>query len=374
MSRYRKASDLTLSQYLRSSPRFHWSGEKGSLGPAVGSNYGPISASLLGKLLKFSDNSAVMLVQLVTEDGQKDLVAAKILQNPLDKERLTNELKILQSLRHEHVAAVLGNFSIPDHDDTIPENLPISDRDDTQYGLLVFPLAVKDLETSLESISAHNKAHEKATSGWSPHQDAHKLLPYFACLCNTVLFLHKRSRPIKHRDIKPANILIDRVDNVILADFDISRTYDDVKAAITYSSKDGTIMYSSKDVWKPSMQNNPEDSQRGLEWDVVSLGFVFLEMATVLFGKTLEEMRGLMKKRSEEGVLRVVYSEALVDIRKWLDDLGRASSLFLRLTGVEQDYVKKFLRAIEDMTSSKQHNDESLERALETFRLLSRHC
>jgi serine/threonine protein kinase len=227
----------------------------------------------------------------------------------------------------------------------------------------------------LETISKYSKAQEKVTSPWPLHEDAHKLLPYFACLCKTVLFLHKLPRPIKHRDIKPANILIDRVNNVILADFDISRAYDDVKKAITYGTRDGTIMYSSKDVWKTSMQNDPEASGRGLEWDVVSLGFVFLEMATVLFGKTLEEMRDPMKRRSAEGVDRVVYSEALAEgqIKIWLNVLGAGPGQFCRLTGVKQDYVRKFLKAIEEMTSAKQHNDESLERAWEVFSHLPNH-
>jgi serine/threonine protein kinase len=313
--------------------------------------------------LNWSDKSAVFLARVVTGDGKKDLVAAKIMQSLPDKEKLTNELNILRSLRHEHVAAVLGSFSMPDDNGT-------------RYGLLIFPLAAKDLQESLETISKHSEAHEKANTAWSLHQDAHKLLPYFACLCKTVLFLHERPRPIKHRDIKPANILIDRVNNVVLADFDISRAYDDVKKAITYGSRDGTIMYSSKDVWKPSIQNDPDASKRGLEWDVVSLGFVFLEMATVLFGRTLEEMREPMKRRSDEGVWRVVYSEALAEgqIRRWLDDLGKDPGQFLRLTGVDQGYVRMFLKAIEDMTSAKQHNDESLERAWTTFRRLSNHC
>lgn len=215
---------------------------------------------------------------------------------------------------------------------------------------------------------------------WKAHENTHKLLPYFACLCRTVLFLH--NRVIKHRNIKPANILIDRVDNVILADFDISKAYNDSKEAITYGSLDGTVMYSSKDVWKDLKSNDPEGSKRGLEWDVVSLGFVFLEMATVLFGKNLEEMRAPMAK--PEGSERVAYSEALAGgkIKHWLGILRKTAASntwkvpreFAHLTKVRPDYVEEFLLAIEDMMSAEQNNDQPLKRAWMTFGCLSGHC
>lgn len=196
-----------------------------------------------------------------------------------------------------------------------------------------------------------------------------------------MLFLHKQDRPIKHRDIKPENILIDRVDHVILADFDISKAYDNDKEAITYGSLEGTVMYSSKDVWKASAKDAPEGSKRGLEWDVVSLGFVFLEMATVLFDKTLEEMRKPMKRRSAEGVERVVYSEALAKIKEWLKVLHETATVTphmvpdqFDLSNAEPNYVGKFLRTIEDMMSAEQNNDRPLKRAWMTFGCLSKHC
>ncbi|CAD0109821.1 unnamed protein product [Aureobasidium uvarum] len=374
MSRYKRASDLTLAQYHESLPKFHWLGKEGSVGPIVTENYEPIPEHLgnyLGRVLNWSDRSYVALVQLVTEDGKEDLVAAKIMQSSSNKEKLTNELKILQNLRHKHIAAVLGNFSTD------------GGKDETHYGLLVFPLVAKDLQDLLEAISKHNESHEKEGAPWPLHQHTHKLLPYFACLCETVLFLHNQDRPIKHRDIKPANILIDRFDNVILADFDISKAYDDVKNAITYGSLDGTIMYSSKDVWKTSKQSDPEGSKRGLEWDVVSLAFVFLEMATVLFGETLHNMRKPMK-RLYEGCEKptVRYSEEDLEIEKWLGVLEKTAKdtpwklpeQFTRSIHAEPCYVENFLGAIRDMMSAKRNNHDSLKQAWGVFGRLSGHC
>lgn len=289
------ASSLTHGQFLQNKPQFHWRHPDGTKGPPVGIDYELVPVQLGHSLvLDHSKTSLDLVIQLITANGEEDRVVAKIMKPPLDDLRLKSELNILKSLRHKHIAAILGSFS--SH----------SRRSKLEYGILVFPLAAQNLQDLLEDISEYNKDFEERSLVWEVHENTHKLLPYFACLCEAVLFLHKRTLPIAHRDIKPANILIDRDDNVILADFDLSKAYGDVKKTINYESMDGTIMYSSRNFWQSSMENDAEESKRGLEWDVVSLGYVFLEMATVLFGKTLEEMREPMKTRSQEGLATVV--------------------------------------------------------------------
>jgi serine/threonine protein kinase len=357
------ASSLTHEQFLQDKPQFHWRYPDGTTGPPVGIDYELAPVQLGHSLvLDHSGISLHLLIQLTTADGEEERVVAKIMKPPPDVSRLKDELNILKSLRHKHIAAVLGSFSIP------------SRRNQLEYGVLVFPLAAQNLQDFLEDISEHNRDPEERSLDWEVHENTDKLLPYFACLCETVLFLHKRTQPIAHRDIKPANILIDRDDNVILTEFDISRAYGNVKKAITYESMDGTIMYSSRHVWQSSMENDAEESKRGLEWDVVSLGYVFLEMATVLFGRTLADMREPMKTRSNGGLETVVYSEADKEIKIWLNGLEHDSGQFMRMTKPEPEYVRKFLTAIEDMVLAKQHNGNSLERALETFGCLSKSC
>lgn len=65
-------------------------------------------------------------------------------------EKLKNELSILESLRHVHIAAVLGSFSHQRTHATGPK-----------YGILVFPLAARDLRGLLEEISEHNRIHQQ---------------------------------------------------------------------------------------------------------------------------------------------------------------------------------------------------------------------
>jgi len=367
------ASNLLHEEFLQDTPQFYWKHPDGTKGRPVGIDH-ELDPVHLGhstqNLLAYSNKSRVLQIELVMANGEGDRVAAKIMKSKLDVEKLRNELEILQSLRHKHVAAVLGSFCSHTR------------QKKPEYGILVFPLATQNLQDFLEEISEHNKEHKERGLAWNPHVNAHKLLPYFACLCVTVLYLHEQRQPIKHRDIKPANILIDRVDNVILADFDISKVYEHRNEAITYGSLDGTVMYSSKDVWKNCARDDPEGSKRGLEWDVVSLGFVFLEMATVLFGKDLKKMRTDYGETKEPG--RVIYSEALAkgQIHNWLDDLRetaesntwKAPPTLVAVTKLEPDYVKKFLQAIEDMMSAEQNDDQPLKGARMTFGRFSAHC
>ncbi|CAC9885681.1 kinase-like protein [Aureobasidium pullulans] len=373
------ASSLSLESFLKLPRDYRFVHPDGSPGPLVCMGYNEIPEDIGDvintRIQAFSSKSIVLSAQLITNDDTQDWFAAKIMYTPENIEKLKNELEILGKLRHKHVAAVLGSFS---------RTGPFGQH---MIGILVFPLAVQNLQQLLENISTYNKnTQNEGRSTWHTHQHTEKLLSYFACLCRTVLYLHKQHRPVKHRDIKPANILIDKDDGVILADFDISKAYDDVKEAITYSSPDGTIMYSSKHVGDDSDDDdNPKDNRRGLEWDIISLGFVFLEIATVLFGRTLEEMRKPMEKhRRGQKKPTVIYSEALKarHIHNWLETLRDTATdtpwrLPLHLAqSIESDpgYVDDFLKAIEDMMSAEQNSHGSLERAWEVFGRLSDHC
>jgi serine/threonine protein kinase len=372
MSVHDEASRLTLAQFIDRKIVFYWVNSDDTPGPAVQMDYKSvprdISRKCFHEVLGFSDKSAIQLVRLLTDDNKEDLVAAKIMKKSSDAQELRGELNLLRGIRHKHVAAVIGSFTAGTHEEP-------------RTGVLIFPLAVENLDQLLRRISTHNRTNN--STAWHPHKSTQQLLPYFACLCKTVQHLHGRRRPVKHRDIKPENILVDRVDNVILADFDISKAYDDATQAITYGSGDGTVMYSSKDVW---VTDDPLSTQRGLEWDIISLGFVFLEMATVLFGRTLEDLRADMKipHPTSPGRPVVVYSAALEggQIRDWLNKLRNVATKtplklpgrFAELAGSVPNYVGEFLKAIEGMMYAKQNDGNPLERARLVFSRLSGNC
>jgi serine/threonine protein kinase len=374
MSLHNEASRLTLAEFIDrgGDQPFYWMNSNGTTGPAVQMDYRAVPRDItrmcFAEILRWSPRSVIQLVRLMADDDQEDLVVAKIMNKPLDGQRLHAELNLLREIRHKHVAAVVGSFTA-------------GGQDEPKTGVLIFPLAVQNLDQLLRGISSYNAASN--SKAWHPHQNTLQLLQYFACLCRTVQHLHGRRRPVKHRDIKPENILVDRVDNVILADFDISKAYDNAAQAITYGSGDGTVMYSSRDVWST---NDPLSTQRGLEWDIISLGFVFLEMATVVFGRTLEDMRARMRfpHPTSPGEPVVVYSAALEggQIHTWLEVLRRVPTetpwklprRFAELTRFAPNYVDEFLRAIKGMMHAEQNEGDPLERARVVFSQLSENC
>jgi hypothetical protein len=127
-------------------------------------------------------------------------------------------------------------------------------------------------------------------------------------------------------------------------------------------------------------------TKRGLEWDIISLGFVFLEMATVVFGRTLEDLRADMKllHPTSPGKPVVVYSAALEggQIRDWLNKLRNVAAKtpmklperFAELAGSVPNYPGEFLKAIEGMMYAKQNDGNPLERARQVFSRLSGSC
>ena len=53
-----------------------------------------------------------------------------------------------------------------------------------------------------------------------------RLIDYILQICEGLRYIHGMSEPIIHRDIKPENILIDKNDNVVIADFGIAHFID----------------------------------------------------------------------------------------------------------------------------------------------------
>jgi hypothetical protein len=351
-------------------PKFFWRNPNGTQGPAVGTDYellARLPQDSLGPLIAWSGVSATQEVWLVTEDGKVHHVAVEFLRFSSNVVELKRRLKIRESLRHKHIETVLGSFSC------------LSGAVGLRYGIILSPLPETTLQMLLDKISVYNKQSEGKGITWSPHQDVNKLLSHFACLSKTVLYLHQRPQPIAHQDITPMNILIDASEDVILAGFDTVKVHDENKQAKPYGSSDGAVLDPPKDFWEGSERDNVQALERRLEQDVISLGFVFLEMATVLFGKSIFQMRETMTQTSRLGSVREAYSMALKEgkIKDWLDILENtpaSTPAKVPKTLILLDYIQPFLCAIKDMVSAQQDDHQALERACEVFGCLSTHC
>lgn len=102
---------------------------------------------------------------------------------------------------------------------------------------------------------------------------------FYGCLAKAVQYLHDHR--IRHRDIKPQNIIV-KGDEVYLADFGIAYSWENLTGSTTTADSGKTRMYAAPEV----MQNQPRNETA----DIWSLGCVFFEMATVIKGRTVEDL------------------------------------------------------------------------------------
>jgi serine/threonine protein kinase len=185
--------------------------------------------------------------------GFEDTVADKVVRygNEAEKRAARTEVENLRKLDHNHIVKFLGYYV-----------------KGQVLGIIMFPVAACDLDIFLEAVEV----------------DIELMRPWFSCLTRALQYLHNLEKPFKHRDIKPANILIDRYGSVFLTDFGISKQYSSQHDTLTKGDGRYTVKYA------PPKMIDSTDEKQGLESDIFCLGCVFLEMATVILGKRLENM------------------------------------------------------------------------------------
>lgn len=266
--------------------------------------------------------TAIYAGRFLREDGTEEYVAVKSVQlsNQEYSRQVAEEVQKLTKIDHVHIIAALGSFqeSYFSHQPT--------------FGILLFPLAQCHMETYLEWFGS-----DREKTGWVV-EEAVKLLSYFACLCSAVIYLHELPEPIIHRDIKLQNILVDSANQMILADFDISKQYAKDLDVHSEGPSDGTRRFHS-----PAVACG---DRRSYGRDVFTLGVVFLQMATVAFGKDLGTLNDRINMLG--GGWASFASESCAD--DWINDhkaeCGRDRRLHwpqLRFEEVSEDSDCRFL-------------------------------
>ncbi|KAK4501993.1 hypothetical protein PRZ48_007804 [Zasmidium cellare] len=137
-----------------------------------------------------------------------------------------------------------------------------------------------------------------------------KFLPsWFLSLARAVEYMHNMS--CRHKDIKPANILISGQD-VLLSDFGTSQEF---STSDSGSSGPGfmTPKYCAPEV--------AQKQKRGRKADVFSLGCVFLEMITISFRQTLDNLKEHLGFKPNSRDVLSVYHEHIPEMRSWLKHL-----------------------------------------------------
>jgi serine/threonine protein kinase len=141
---------------------------------------------------------------------------------------------------------------------------------------------------------------------------AARIRGWFGCLITAVQYLH--SNHIRHRDIKPANILVHGC-NVLFVDFELALDWKDLAQSTTTTDCGKTPLYAAPEVIQHKKRNSTSD--------IWSLGCVFLEMVTVLKGKSIAQLREHFTALTESPLFFNNHNS----IQDWISLLEKLSSI-----------------------------------------------
>ncbi|KAH7382128.1 kinase-like domain-containing protein [Pyrenochaeta sp. MPI-SDFR-AT-0127] len=206
------------------------------------------------------------------------------------------EVYHLQNLRHFHIVQLVGSY--------------LQGRN---FSILMYPAANCHLGTFLEDTS-DMRPLQANQNGLYIHRVMWLSLT-LSCLVSAVAFIHDRTT--KHMDIKPQNILIRAIPRestwrIYLADFGLSRSFVSQGHSQTDGPTSRTPRYCAPEVYGYE--------KRGRSADMFSLGCVFLEILTVVCGKTLHDFADARRGDGEDES----FHANLERISAWVDEHLRA--------------------------------------------------
>ena len=203
-----------------------------------------------------------------------------------------NEIKVLSKIAEEdHLIKVRGTYT------------------DRKYlVMLLEPVADKNLKQYMKD--------RQLTS--TVEQD--KFRTYFGCLAHTIRFLHDSSIEILHKDIKPENILL-KDGHLILTDFGTAFDWSKTGQSMTRSNAGDprTGRYQSPEVATASEFHRSSD--------IWSLGVVFLEMVTILRGKSIAELDNFLQNNGHRHTEIHLNLDAAMNWFEQLQAHGRGSPI-----------------------------------------------
>ena len=237
-------------------------------------------------------------------DSKIEVVIKKITGISDDKEEAKHalrELSILSFVKHKGIIKLL--------DIIIPE------QENLDYLYLVTEKKPSDLKVIIKSPNVDNLDDNKNKNfiGFIIYQ-----------ILSALKYLH--SRKIMHRDIKPSNILIDSDSHTFIFDFELARSFKDIKPdnGKLITKEIGTLFYAA-----PEMLGNEENGGYNEKVDIWAVGCI---MAELFIGKC--PIFGF-DKNSE------IKNENKKDKWNWFEQLKKIFSILGR---PEDKIIKKVFR------------------------------
>ncbi|KAM0806073.1 kinase-like domain-containing protein [Usnea florida] len=226
------------------------------------------------------------------------------------KER--DNLECSEKKKHRHLVSFHASFT-----------------DEEYFGFITSPVADSNLKKLLKKSNKNSVIPKKVSESLSKA---------FGCLLEAVRHLHD-DLEMRHCDLKPSNILVcgrpGRTFSVRICDLGISHKWNCPQDESTDENQRGTQRYKAPEVL--SEQNMTHNRKA----DIFSLGCIFLEMYTVIRGKTLDEMARVIRQDqipSFDGSW--AYANSLNGVKEWLKELQ---------TGVQSGPGEEPVSVITDM-------------------------
>jgi serine/threonine protein kinase len=207
--------------------------------------------------------------------------------------KLKEEARIIQRLRHRHIVEVAGTYTWSN-----------------RFSILLSTVADTDLRKLLEEVDG-------IPNGQRRDEARDKLMSWAGCLIRALDYLHEMR--VKHRDIKPSNILV-KHNTVYLADFGTSKIIPHEHTTGTTGDYGAiTIRYAAPEALQQ------DDARRGRATDIYSMGCVLLEIATALIAPPGSHERFIQFRQESSG--STAFAANLSSILQWIWHLWAYGSL-----------------------------------------------
>ncbi|KAI1489167.1 kinase-like domain-containing protein [Biscogniauxia mediterranea] len=189
-----------------------------------------------------------------------------------------NEVDSMKQIVHRHCVELVTSYTDP-----------------TSFAILMLPVADCNLAKYLQDAPS------------SPNQQSF-LREFFGCLARGLMHIH--GQHLRHRDIKPENVLVHR-NKVLFTDFDCSLNWSHTMHSTTTEVPPRTKEYASPEVAHSGFIQNTRINSSS---DIWSLGCIFLEIVTVMKGRSIEDLVDLRA---------ACYCYSLEGISQWIEELRK---------------------------------------------------
>jgi serine/threonine protein kinase len=266
-------------------------------------------------------------------------------------EELRKEANAMERLAHKHILKLVGTYTLKRNDlflllypaavcdlskfledvDDIRSGT-YSDREDAFKRL--HALGLKDIGT-IEDLAVLRHPVQPASNNPRTATAVGFLQQILGCITEALAYIHEKD--IRHRDLKPKNILLSP-GRVYLADFGIARDVRESEDSIT-TGRCGTPSWIAPEV-------HDQEEHHMSPADVWSLGCIFLNVTTILYGESLEKYDRIMKEKD--------WTSKYELLPKYLSELRtRATAAALRDHEEPNFYAKHVLGLVDSMLKYK---------------------